>query len=38
VTLPGDRRQVKLRAVNYALDFMRRKLNKYRVEDMIHGA
>jgi hypothetical protein len=29
---------VKQRAVNTALDFMRRKLNKYRVEDMIHGA
>jgi hypothetical protein len=24
--------------VNTALDFMRRKLNKYRVEDLIHGA
>jgi hypothetical protein len=29
---------VKQRAVTTALDFMRRKLNKYRVEDMIHGA
>jgi hypothetical protein len=29
---------VKLRAVNTALDLMRRKLNKYRVEDLIHGA
>lgn len=38
VALPGDRRQVKQRAVNTALDFMRRKLNKYRVEDLIHGA
>ena len=38
VVLPGDRRQVKQRAVNTALDFMRRKLNKYRVEDLIHGA
>lgn len=38
VSLPGDRRQVKQRAVNTALDFMRRKLNKYRVEDLIHGA
>jgi nicotinamide-nucleotide amidase len=38
VTLPGDRRQVKLRAVNTALDFMRRQLNKYRIEDLIHGA
>jgi nicotinamide-nucleotide amidase len=38
VALPGDRLQVKQRAVNTALDFMRRKLNKYRVEDLIHGA
>jgi len=38
VAIPGDRRQVKQRAVNTALDFMRRKLNKYRVEDLIHGA
>ena len=38
VTLPGDRLQIKQRAVNTALDFMRRKLNKYRVEDLIHGA
>ena len=38
VVLPGDRRQVKLRAVNTALDFMRRQLNKYRIEDLIHGA
>ena len=38
VHLPGDRAQVKLRAVNTALDLMRRKLNKYRVEDLIHGA
>ena len=38
VVLPGDRRQVKLRAVNTALDFMRRQLTKYRLEDLIHGA
>ena len=38
VHLPGDRVQVKLRAVNTALDLMRRKLNKYRVEDLLHGA
>ena len=38
MALPGDRRQIKQRAVNTALDFMRRKLNKYRVEDLIHGA
>lgn len=38
VYLPGDRAQVKLRAVNTALDIMRRKLNKYRVEDLLHGA
>ena len=37
VHLPGDRVQVKLRAVNTALDLMRRKLNKYRVEDLLHG-
>ena len=37
VHLPGDRAQVKLRAVNTALDLMRRKLNKYRVEDLLHG-
>jgi hypothetical protein len=29
---------VKLRAVNTALDLMRRKLNKYCVEDLLHGA
>ena len=38
VHLPGDRAQVKLRAVNTALDLMRRQLNRYRVEDLIHGA
>ncbi len=38
VSIPGDRRQVKQRAVNTALDIMRRKLNRYRVEDLIHGA
>ena len=38
MALPGDRRQIKQRAVNTALDFRRRKLNKYRVEDLIHGA
>jgi nicotinamide-nucleotide amidase len=38
VAIPGDRRQIKQRAVNIALDFMRRKLNKYRVEDLLHGA
>jgi len=38
VHIPGDRAQVKLRAVNTALDLMRRKLNKYCVEDLIHGA
>ena len=38
VSIVGDRRQVKQRAVNTALDFMRRKLNKYRVEDLIHGS
>lgn len=38
VAIPGDRRQVKQRAVNTALDFMRRNLNRYRVEDLMHGA
>ncbi len=32
---PGDRLTVKARAVNAALDWMRRKLNKYKVEDML---
>ncbi|MFW5883013.1 MAG: CinA family nicotinamide mononucleotide deamidase-related protein, partial [Verrucomicrobiota bacterium] len=32
---PGERLAVKQRAVNTALDFMRRKLVKYRVEDFI---
>ncbi|NBR43222.1 MAG: hypothetical protein EBU04_10345 [Verrucomicrobia bacterium] len=34
----GDRLQVKVRAVNTALDWMRRNLNKYCVEDLIQGA
>ncbi len=38
VVIPGDRLQVKQRAVNTSLDWMRRKLNKYRVEDLLHGA
>lgn len=38
VAIAGSRPQVKLRAVNTALDFMRRQLNKYRVEDLLHGA
>ncbi len=38
VVLIGDRGQVKLRAVNTALDWMRRNLHKYRVEDLIHGS
>jgi len=38
VVLTGDRGQVKLRAVNTALDWMRRNLHKYRVEDLIHGS
>ena len=38
VHIPGDRAQVKLRAVNTALDLMRRQLNKYRIEDLLHGA
>ena len=38
VMMHGDRLQVKLRAVNTALDLMRRQINKYRVEDLINGA
>lgn len=38
VFLAGDRLQVKARAVNTALDWMRRKLNRYRVEDLLHGS
>ena len=37
LSIPGDRLQVKARAVNTALDWMRRKLNRYRVEDILHG-
>lgn len=32
---PGERLQVKARAVNSALDWMRRKLAKYKVEDLV---
>jgi len=38
LSIPGDRLQVKARAVNTALDWMRRKLNRYRVEDILHGS
>jgi nicotinamide-nucleotide amidase len=38
VMMHGDRLQVKRRAVNTALDLMRRQINKYRVEDLINGA
>ncbi len=38
IFVSGDRLQVKVRAVNTALDWMRRKLHKYRVEDLIQGA
>lgn len=38
ISVPGDRMQVKARAVNTALDWMRRNLSKYCVEDLIHGA
>lgn len=34
-TFLGERQVVKVRAVNHALDVMRRKLNKYKVEDAI---
>ncbi|MGF1447883.1 MAG: competence/damage-inducible protein A [Opitutales bacterium] len=32
---PGERLAVKARAVNYALDWARRKLRKYKMEDML---
>jgi nicotinamide-nucleotide amidase len=38
VFMHGDRAQVKLRAVNTALDWMRRQITKYGVEDYIRGA
>jgi nicotinamide mononucleotide (NMN) deamidase PncC len=38
VVLVGDRLQVKARAVNTALDWMRRNLSHYGVEDKLHGA
>lgn len=38
INLAGDRLQVKARAVNTALDWMRRNLNHYRVEDVLRGA
>ena len=38
VVLVGDRLQVKARAVNTALDWMRRNLSCYGVEDKLHGA
>lgn len=38
IFVPGERMQVKARAVNTALDLMRRKLSKYCVDDLIHGA
>lgn len=34
----GDRGQVKVRAVNEALDWLRRNLSRYAVEDAVHGA
>jgi nicotinamide-nucleotide amidase len=37
VFMHGDRAQVKLRAVNTALDWMRRQITKYGVEDYIRG-
>lgn len=37
LSIAGDRLQVKTRSVNGALDWMRRKLNRYRVEDLLHG-
>jgi nicotinamide-nucleotide amidase len=38
VVLAGDRAQVKIRAVNTALDWLRRRLTRYAVEDAINGA
>ena len=38
ISVVGDRAQVRRRSVNTALDWMRRKLNRYRVEDLLHGS
>jgi nicotinamide-nucleotide amidase len=38
VFMHGDRAQVKLRAVNTALDWMRRHITKYGIEDCIRGS
>ncbi len=38
VFMHGDRAQVKLRAVNTALDWMRRHIAKYGIEDCIRGS
>lgn len=38
IVVAGDRAQVKLRAVNAALDWLRRNLSRYAVEDAVHGA
>ena len=38
IVIAGDRAQVKVRAVNAALDWLRRKLSRFAVEDAIHGA
>jgi nicotinamide-nucleotide amidase len=38
IVVAGDRAQVKIRAVNTALDWLRRKLSRFAVEDAIHGA
>ena len=35
LTLPGGRLHIKVRAVNSALDWMRRKLKEYEVEDLL---
>jgi nicotinamide-nucleotide amidase len=38
IVVAGDRAQVKARAVNAALDWLRRNLSRYAVEDAVHGA
>jgi len=38
IVLAGDRGQIKVRAANEALDWLRRNLSRYAVEDAVHGA
>ena len=37
IVIAGDRQQVKVRAVNDALDWLRRNLSRYAVEDALQG-